>query len=535
MPCREAYAYKESATLKLAAFIVLPVVILSPTLATARVEHYALLIGSNRGAKDDNDLHYAESDALRVYEVLRDLGGYQPANMALLRGENADTVRSTLIAFNDRVREATSLPNTDVVLFVYYSGHADADRLRMANSALPIIELVQLVRGSAAEFRLVVLDACRSGTLTRLKGARVRSPFVLPNEHNAGEGVAFLTATAPNEDAQESDALRGSFFTHAFVSGLLGAADRDHDGRVVLDEAYRYAYHATLRATSRTLAGTQHASFRYDFSGRGDVVLTELETYGQERATLSFPERGEFLLMRNSDTGPIVAELGSHAENRRLSVRPGRYFVRMREPDVMYEGTLQVSAGSTQTIKTDDLNRIEYARLARKGLAPTLVTHGIESGVGVRTALPNEGNPCIGGFVGYTVDFEYFGLAARFDACTSSWRRADLSSTNDNYDISARIYRAWDWSWFVLDIGIEMGAALFHQHYESPGEAPSRVSFSPFVGPRLSVGLDLGVGFFIAFDVSVATYFLRTKAPREAATIAPNVAICSSFAFGKRF
>jgi hypothetical protein len=39
-----------------------------------------------------------------------------------------------------------------------------------------------------------------------------------------GEGLAFPIASSANGDAQELDEIRGSLFTHAFGSGLLGAA-----------------------------------------------------------------------------------------------------------------------------------------------------------------------------------------------------------------------------------------------------------------------------------------------------------------------
>ena len=41
----------------------------------------------------------------------------------------------------------------------------------------------------------------------------------------------------------------------------------------------------------------------------------------------------------------MVADLAQPPEPR-LSVRPGRYFVRGRGRDVLYEGTLDVTAGS---------------------------------------------------------------------------------------------------------------------------------------------------------------------------------------------
>jgi uncharacterized caspase-like protein len=105
--------------------------------------------------------------------------------------------------------------------------------------------------------RILIVDACRSGSLTRVKGGTPAPPFdVHVRGSDGSEGAAFLTSSAANEDAQESDALQGSFFTHYLVSGLLGAADSDGDRRVSLSEAYAYAYEGTLRASSRSLAGT---------------------------------------------------------------------------------------------------------------------------------------------------------------------------------------------------------------------------------------------------------------------------------------
>jgi hypothetical protein len=501
--------------------------------AQARVERFAVIVGNNAGAADEAALRYAESDAIRVYDVLRELGGYQPANMALLRGVDAETVRSTLIAFNDRIRQVSSAPGTEVVLFVYYSGHADMERLHLSGSALRMTELAQLVRGSAAHFRLVVLDACHSGSVTRTKGARVRPAFALPTERGAGEGVAFLTATADNEDAQESDALGGSFFTHALVTGLLGAADLNHDGHVVLDEAYQYAYEATLRATSRTLAGTQHPSFRYEFSGRGDIVLTEPGAHAAERASLRFPA-GEFLLLRESENGAVIADLGSTRNVRALSVRPGRYFVRVRQSDAIYEGTLDVRAGSVRDVDTDGFTRIEYARLVRKGMSDAPAVHGVELGVALRSALPNERDPCVGGFGGYALDLEHFGLGARFGACTGGWDRGGLTATTNSYDLVGRIYRAWDLSRLSFELGLELGAAVFQQRFMTDGHAPTRVTFAPQLAPRLGFGLDFGGGFFGALDVAGATYLLSTEAPHEDAVSAPHFAVRSSLALGKR-
>ena len=53
--------------------------------AEAAVQRFALLVGSNRGQGSDATLRYAESDAARLAQVLRDLGGFAPAD-TVLRG-----------------------------------------------------------------------------------------------------------------------------------------------------------------------------------------------------------------------------------------------------------------------------------------------------------------------------------------------------------------------------------------------------------------------------------------------------------------
>ena len=120
--------------------------LLVATPAWAEVERFAVVVGNNVGAGEDAALHYAEADAARVATVLREVGDVRPANLILLRGEDADTVRRTLIAVNERIRAAGG----QTVLLVFYSGHADAEALHLGSTRLELSELEQLVRGSAA-------------------------------------------------------------------------------------------------------------------------------------------------------------------------------------------------------------------------------------------------------------------------------------------------------------------------------------------------------------------------------------------------
>src|SRR6185295_6307809 len=145
-----------------------------PRAARADPARFAVVVGSNQGERGELDLRYAERDAERFAAVLIELGGFPASNVAVVIGGDAEALRSAVIAVNDRIRSERA---GDAMLVVYYSGHADAAALHLGRTALAIGQLEQLVRGSSASFRLLAVDACRSGVLTRVKGGRLAPPL----------------------------------------------------------------------------------------------------------------------------------------------------------------------------------------------------------------------------------------------------------------------------------------------------------------------------------------------------------------------
>ena len=518
--------------------MLVPVLCLYATSAQARIERFAVVVGNNHGDASDHPLRYAEDDAARVHNVLVQLGDVSPTNAVLLQGESADRVRDALLQINGRIRDMREDPSVEVMLFVYYSGHADARALRLGGTRLTLAELRQHAHGSAANLRLVVLDACRSGALTRVKGGRREAPFALtdPQEKLPGSGFAFLTASSASEDAQESDALRGGFFTHAFVSGLLGAADADGDGMVVLDEVYRYAYGATLRATSRTFAGTQHPTCHYELRGRGRWVLTRPAAHAHQRATIVVPPKLGFLFMRGAEDGPVIAELAPSRRRRQLSLPPGRYFVRVRAPEVLYEGTIDTRPGRTKAIDTGAMSRIDYARLVRKGGDGKTSTHGPEVGASVRSALANSSKPCVGALVGYGLELSSFGVSGRIGTCFSELQAAGPQASVRAHDAALRLHYAWDLPAVTLLTGFGAGLSIFDQRFETRGSAPTRVSVAPFVALGLGARLGLSRGWYLGLDADGQTHFLRIIDPAEPTDpLVVGFAVRTSALVGKQF
>ena len=477
--------------------------LLLATPARAAVERFAVVVGNNIGAPEDGPLRYAETDAGRVAAVLREVGDVRPTNLVLLRGEDADTVRRTLIAINERVRAA----GDQTVLLVFYSGHADAEALHLGNSRLELAELEQLVRGSAARFRLLILDACRSGALTRVKGGTPVPPFdVQVSERVPGEGAVFLTSSSASEDSQESDELKGSFFTAALVSGLLGAADADGDGKVTLREAYAYAYVTTLRASSRSLAGTQHPTFQYEFRGQGDLVLTTLVDPRGSRAWVVFPEGRTYLLFSDSPDGAVVGEVGAGDSVRRLSVRPGRYFVRGRAPDVLLEGSLEVQAGSTVLIDESTLTRTAYARLVRKGEGSRDSVQGLQAALVASTALSDASGACLGVVVGYALEFKARTIIPRLAYCHSGFTNPNLSASTNQVDAEVRAAYVWDLSFVSVEVGVTVGGAWLEQSFQTTGLAPPRSTLALQLSPDIAVSRDLGERAYLFLEFAAATY-----------------------------
>jgi hypothetical protein len=503
--------------------------------AHADVQRFAIVIGNDLGAAGEQRLRYAEADARRVYDVLRDLGGFAPANMVLLAGDDARTAEDTIIAINERVRGALALPGSQAMLFVYYSGHADAEALHLGSSELPARRLAQLVHGSAATFRLMVLDACRSGALTRRKGGKIiAASRLLSEDALPGSGLAVLAASAAHEDAQESEEIRGSFFTHAFVSGLMGAADQDGDGAVSLAEAYQYSYGATLRSTSRTLFGTQHPTFRFDYGGQGAVILTRPEAFAAMRAQLHFPADIGFLVLRDGADGTVVGEVGAFDRRRALSVRPGRYFIRGRGRDELFEGRFQLSAGSSTQVDVSALDRVAYARLVRKGAGAQPVSHGVSIGPWLRTTLTNADGPCSGAYGSYAAELEHFGLRARAGACTSRFDNGRITAVTNEFDLELRFTHTWDFAPLALDIGLGAGAALFMQRFETRGVAPARNSLSPYALIGGGANWSLGAGYAFGLDVAGETHLLRFEAGSGSSGLGES-ALRVSAAVGKAF
>ncbi len=520
----------------LRAALVLLIFLVAPRSAWAGVTRYAVVIGNNEGAADEGALRYAESDATRVAGVLRALGSFHDENVVVLLGRDSDTVRRVMISINARIRSAGGDAD-QAVLLVYYSGHADADALHLGDDRLELAQLRQLVRGSPAEFRMLMLDSCRSGALTRVKGARAAPVFDVELEDRLrGEGLVFLTSSSANEDAQESDALRGSFFTHYLVSGLVGAADADGDGAVTLAEAYRYAYEHTVRSSSRTLHGTQHPTFEFDIRGQGGVTLTQVGEVARGRARLRLPQGRAYLVFAGGPDGAVVSEVGIRDAARTINVKAGRYFVRGRARDHLLEGTIYVGSGATRTVEDAALRRVDYARLARKGGTDRRLAHGPTASYQLRTPLWPGTGLCHGARLGWPVETRWVGVSTSLGFCRAGFAADRVLVTADQYDLDVAITHTFDLPVVGIVLGLGGGASWLRQTFKTAGVAPPRDTVAGHATALLELRWGLGRGVFLITSVAaqVLAFAQQTGNENHASTTAV-FALRPVFGLGKWF
>lgn len=338
------------------------------------IERYALIVGNNLGARHETPLRHAQADARKLAEVLGDSGGVPADQLVVLLEQDAVAVKDALEALHARISGRRRRGGGDVLLVVYYSGHGDATALHLGDSRLKLRELERLVDATPATARVLVVDSCRSGQLTRAKGGRPIQPFAVRfDDRLATRGLAIITSASASENAQESDALGGSFFTHYLVSGLRGAADANDDGRVTLSEAYRHAYDATVRASSQVTMGTQHPTYRYELRGQQEITLTQ-PFDGTRRAVLELPPGRGFLVLRGSAEGAVIAEVGERDAHRRLGLTAGTYFLRGRGRSDLREGTVSLVAGRRLAVAESALTAVPYADARSRGAELTLAT-----------------------------------------------------------------------------------------------------------------------------------------------------------------
>ena len=218
-------------------------------------------------------------DVRALAEVLSTPGIGAFDEVVPLLNEGLATVRRAIARFFDA-------KHRDDLLFFYFSGHGvrderghlylavrDTERAILAGTAIEASYVTTRMDRSASKRMVLVLDCCHSGAFgygaKAAQGATVGTATAF---EGTGRGRVVLTATDSTQYAWEGDQVLGevenSLFTHYMIEGLrTGAADRDEDGLITIDELYDYVYEHVLNDTPKQTPG------KWAFGQQGDIVI----------------------------------------------------------------------------------------------------------------------------------------------------------------------------------------------------------------------------------------------------------------------
>jgi hypothetical protein len=327
-------------------------------MVTVFAERYALLIGSNYGGNDVEQLQWAETDAGRFASLLTTLGGFDSSATVTLLHPDSAALDKELGRAAAQVRRSRT-PENDIFL-LYYSGHADGLDMLLGATKYPLKQVQKYLDSLPAAIRIGIFDACQSGAVTAYKGGKRAEPFYLTAPQKI-KGQVIIASAAANERAQESESLKGSIFSFFWLSGLRGSADASGDRRVTLNEAYNYAYRKTVETSTMTGGEAQHPMYRFNIRGEGDITLTDLAV---SRGGIRFDRscEGKFLVLSDSYTDIFGDFFKKKNTEAFVSLDPGSYTViNANNGEVglfsFSVGAIEGSTGGSRTAPTIEMSQ----------------------------------------------------------------------------------------------------------------------------------------------------------------------------------
>ncbi|HEB62275.1 MAG TPA: caspase family protein, partial [Bacteroidetes bacterium] len=205
-------------------------------------------------------LKFTDDDAYQIYAFLKSPeGGALPDNqISVLIDENA-TRKNIIKAMNNIFLKADQ---NDVILF-YYSGHGFPGAFLPVDydgfyNQLKHEEVKDILEKSKAKHKIVLADACNSGSLLAMKSVPLKSileKYYAAFETSSG-GTALLMSSKGEEFSLEDRGLRQGIFSHFLIRGLKGEADTNRNKIVTIQELYNFVYQKVRAYTNNIQSPT---------------------------------------------------------------------------------------------------------------------------------------------------------------------------------------------------------------------------------------------------------------------------------------
>ena len=212
---------------------------------------FALLIGVSEYQSGFSPLPTTVKDVEAIQEVLvnPEIGEFAAENVTVLKNpQKPDMEEAIHDLYDNRQR--------DDLLLLYFSGHglinddgnfyfSTSSTKKKNASFLPYLAVAasyvhECMKKSKSKRKVVILDSCFSGAFSQGMTAKDGGAINI-KQHLGGQGTAILTASTSTQYAYEEEGSEFGIYTRYLVDGIkTGAADKDGDGSISIDELHEY-------------------------------------------------------------------------------------------------------------------------------------------------------------------------------------------------------------------------------------------------------------------------------------------------------
>jgi tetratricopeptide (TPR) repeat protein len=261
---------------------------------------FALLIGVSKYQRLPKEqwLQFADADAtLFEKHVLSPRGGSLPPEDVLRLTDEKATTAALRNAFQTFLKGRATKKDTVLILI---AGHGtvespgskkayilthDSDPQDLAGTAMPMAEVQTLIDQELSKVGRVAVfvDVCRAGNIGSIKNTTVNG--VVEKLGEAEGEILGIMASRPKELSFEGPEFGGGHgaFSYFLLKALEGAADKNKDGKVDVNEVINYVQTEVAKATG----DKQHP--REFGSMDNAVALSDVTKTGIDLARARFP------------------------------------------------------------------------------------------------------------------------------------------------------------------------------------------------------------------------------------------------------
>ncbi len=227
-------------------------------------------------------LRVCTEDARRVAQAFRDVRelNADPSQIRLLAASPNAAERPTGGQIYSAVKMLAESATEDNRVLVFFSGHGvrienefylvpEDGNSQITKTMIAFRELLELLDGSDAKHKIVVLDACLSGpTATNFKSPLSEaSPKFLTEYIEQTKGTAILaSSTADQPSTILSPDPKVSLFTHFFVNALQGKPEALDGKLLTLDSLFTFVSTSVVKS-SKSYGKTQQPTLKATATG----------------------------------------------------------------------------------------------------------------------------------------------------------------------------------------------------------------------------------------------------------------------------